>query len=470
MEKSQKTEKMILYIGVIIITFVTLTRAFNNIIWCDEAYSIMLAKSSIGELLRLTAEDVHPPLHYVLLKIFCRLFGFNIINYHLVVMLPFLAMLLFAVTIFYKRFGFQTTLTFILFSSVIPCAFEYVLQIRMYSLAMLFVTICFYAGYEILENNGKIYWMLFTLCGIGAAYSHYFAFASVCLIYFFIFCVVIFRNRKDVWKCATCVLFSIIAYLPWLLTFIKSVERVNEDYWLGTDDIPTIKECMIYFFGDGIIGIAIFTMWIISCIIILWKKVKSEKREQDNKEVMIVIAILVVAGMITFGTVYSYSVRPIFLLRYLYPLVGMVWLTLGISFSKSNKSRILTGLFAIIILVGFLPGLIKSYNLDKSEAIQTNETLQFLNENMKDEDKLVSNLDQLTWRIFDYYLEGTKYYRLDELDWSSIKKSDRVFLYYSGEIDSELVDNLEKDNFQFVKEQPTYVGRYGVTLYVLEKQ
>ena len=470
MRKSEKTEKVILYIGVIIIAFMTLTRVFNSIIWCDEAYSIMLAKSSIGELLRLTAEDVHPPLHYVLLKIFCRLFGFNVINYHLVVVLPFLAMLLFAATIFYKRFGFQTTLTFIIFSSVLPCAFEATLLIRMYSLAMLFVTICFYAGYEILENKGKIYWILFTLCGIGAAYSHYFAFASVCFIYFFVFSVVIFRNRKDVWKCVTCALISIAAYLPWLLTFIKSVERVNEDYWIGTDDIPTIKECIEYFFGDGIIGMVIFTVWIISCIIILWTEVKSEKREQDNKEVMIVIAILTVVGMITFGTVYSYSIQPIFLIRYLYPLTGIVWLILGISLSKVNKSRILTGLAAIIILAAFLPNLIKSYNLDKTESIQTNETLQFLNNNMKDEDVLVSNLDQLTWRIFDYYLEGTKYYRLDELDWSSIKKSDKVFLYYSGEIDTELVDDLKKDNFQFVKEQPTYVGRYGVTLYVLEKQ
>ena len=32
-------------------------------VWFDEAYSIMVAKQSMGEAIRLTALDTHPPLY-----------------------------------------------------------------------------------------------------------------------------------------------------------------------------------------------------------------------------------------------------------------------------------------------------------------------------------------------------------------------------------------------------------------------
>lgn len=44
-------------------------------LWWDEGYSVWFANHPLGEMLRLTAEDVHPPLYYGLLGGWSRLFG-----------------------------------------------------------------------------------------------------------------------------------------------------------------------------------------------------------------------------------------------------------------------------------------------------------------------------------------------------------------------------------------------------------
>lgn len=46
---------------------------FSNDIWYDELFTVGLAEHSYGELVRLTAADVHPPLYYCLVKLFADL-------------------------------------------------------------------------------------------------------------------------------------------------------------------------------------------------------------------------------------------------------------------------------------------------------------------------------------------------------------------------------------------------------------
>ena len=42
--------------------------AFSYDLWVDEAFSIRMLEHSYGEMIALTAKDVHPPLYYIILK------------------------------------------------------------------------------------------------------------------------------------------------------------------------------------------------------------------------------------------------------------------------------------------------------------------------------------------------------------------------------------------------------------------
>ena len=46
-------------------------------VWFDEAYSIMVAKRSASEIIRLSALDTHPSLYYLILKIWANVFGWS---------------------------------------------------------------------------------------------------------------------------------------------------------------------------------------------------------------------------------------------------------------------------------------------------------------------------------------------------------------------------------------------------------
>ena len=50
--------------------------AFSYDLWVDEAFSIRMLEHSYGEMIALTAKDVHPPLYYIILKA-----GIGILNF-----------------------------------------------------------------------------------------------------------------------------------------------------------------------------------------------------------------------------------------------------------------------------------------------------------------------------------------------------------------------------------------------------
>ena len=59
------------------------TLVFNKSIWYDEVYSLNLVKGNFAQIVSGTAQDVHPPLYYLILKLGLLigngLFGINVI-------------------------------------------------------------------------------------------------------------------------------------------------------------------------------------------------------------------------------------------------------------------------------------------------------------------------------------------------------------------------------------------------------
>src|SRR5688500_7158988 len=68
---------LILIIGAIVSMLVSLALGLSQSVWFDEAYSIMVAKQPIDQLLHLSAVDTHPPLYYLLLKAWAGVFGWS---------------------------------------------------------------------------------------------------------------------------------------------------------------------------------------------------------------------------------------------------------------------------------------------------------------------------------------------------------------------------------------------------------
>ena len=90
-------------------------------------------------------------------------------------------------------------------------------ELRMYTWALFFVTACGIYAYELYQNpqSTKLFYF-FILFGILSAYTHYYAFLTVCFIDLFLIIALLKRNKKD-WKlCLAFCMVSLLAYLPWI--------------------------------------------------------------------------------------------------------------------------------------------------------------------------------------------------------------------------------------------------------------
>ena len=168
---------------------------FNYNVWTDEAFTFDLLRGNILEIIEGTAKDVHPPLYYLYAKIFDFIFGYSIQVQKIAAIIPMLGVLVFGATVIRKRFGDVVSFFFLLFISCVPCAMEFAVQVRMYSLALEFVTFCGVYAYFAYEDGSIKNFLIFAINGLLAAYTHYFAFGSVIIITGFLFLALLFKKR-----------------------------------------------------------------------------------------------------------------------------------------------------------------------------------------------------------------------------------------------------------------------------------
>lgn len=92
-----------------------------------------------------------------------------------------------------RRFGWLCAGLFAFGIMAMPSLSQYTVEIRMYTLAMFFVTAAFLHAFEIVCGVGdsggsrKKDWICLAVYGIMAAYTHYFAGAAAAMIYLFLF-------------------------------------------------------------------------------------------------------------------------------------------------------------------------------------------------------------------------------------------------------------------------------------------
>lgn len=190
---------LLIWGSVVLFTLLYLSLIFNNNVWTDEIFSVNLFRESFGQIIMDTAEDVHPPLYYFLGRIFRLLFGDSLQVQKILTIIPMSLTLVLGATKIRRFFGNGVSYLFLIFLGCIPCSMEYAVQIRMYSWALLCVTACALAAWEIYRDGRWSSWIMLSVSAVAAAYLHYFSFVSVIIINGLLFLVLLLtkENRKS---------------------------------------------------------------------------------------------------------------------------------------------------------------------------------------------------------------------------------------------------------------------------------
>lgn len=119
----------------------------NQSLWLDEAISYLAVKSfSFWEIItKFSPGDVHPPLYYLLLKLWTNLFGYSEISLRLPSVIAGVVAVFVVIKIGQKLFNKRVGLLAGLFLALNPLAVYYSQEARMYSLAMLVISLAAWA-------------------------------------------------------------------------------------------------------------------------------------------------------------------------------------------------------------------------------------------------------------------------------------------------------------------------------------
>jgi len=210
-----------------------ITRGF----WGDEAWTAVISRLSIPEIIQVTGQDFHPPLYYLIVHGFMQVFGES--EWIRVLSTIFFILTLIPVYFFAKKIANKTVAQV---STVLvgfsPILFIYAFEARSYAfLTFMSVisTLVFWKAVNLAKNRKKPTketiraWILYAIIGGFGVYTHYymwFILASHGVYWLLV-------DRRQFKQVFFSYLFIFLAQLPWIPTLFSQVQTVAGDYWIG---------------------------------------------------------------------------------------------------------------------------------------------------------------------------------------------------------------------------------------------
>lgn len=333
----------------------------GNDIWYDEVFSVVFSSSSYREIIRLTSADVHPPLYYFYLKTFIdtgrTVFAdFGVVFWaKLASFVPWGVLFVLAVFPIRKRFGILSGGFFALLITVMPKLGANYAEIRMYSFAMMLITIAFVCTLGLMSGEKAGLWGVgFYLAGIATAYTQYYACIAIVGLYIcFGIYALISGKKRQVRRLFFSAGLSVISYLPWLGPLFSQMRAVSENYWILPLTLRSIPGCLKFLFlpADtlGIWGYVCACI-VIAIIVLVYVMFFVKKPGKDELYIALtgpsVLAFTILAGFIL-----SIIGRPIFVYRYMIPVMGVFYLSFAFIFGYVVKDNACILITLIVFLI-----------------------------------------------------------------------------------------------------------------------
>lgn len=398
---------------------------FSSDIWYDELFTMGLADQSCGKLISVTARDVHPPLYFLIVKFFLSISGTLTGSMHpvvaakLVSVLPFFLCLLYALTKVRKHFGMMCAGIFSLFLLTMPRMADYTVEIRMYGYALFFILAAMLHAYELMQVGKKrkwLDWTALTLYSLAACYTHYFACVAACMVYLYLLIGLCREHRlkQEGRQFLVSGLFCSAAYAPWLLMAVtRQVGQVKENYWIQPLGWRSLGGCVKFLFQplfnsqrlNTVLAVLLFACYGGLLIGMIFKWMRQE--EKRGTAFFTAGCVCVLLGIVFFGFLASFLIRPVFVYRYMLPALGVFWLAFALLVSSlKEKKHLFIPLFLLLVVVGFR-NYRAFYGEEMWKRVQMEQAKEVLS-GMKAEDQLVFNFDQIQ-AVSSYYLPNQTY-------------------------------------------------------------
>lgn len=306
----------------------------------DEPFTMGLINNNYGNIIHLTSLDVHPPLYYLILKLYLQITTFWTTNIFIKIMMARILSSIFSIFtyLFIKKslelfeIKFNNYYLFLLFL-IIPFNLgidQQFAHIRMYALSAMLISIQIYYIFLFIQNKSCKNLLILSIITTLTLYTNYFS-GLISILY--VACLFIYTLLKKEWthsiKIFILGIISILLYLPWINIIIHQFNSYpHENISMGS----LYKYCISFAF--------IFLIFSINLIL-----AKNKKNNLLNLFSLFSLSTLVV---LFFINILSHSLS----IRYLGPIF-VPFIVISTIVSIQNKKKIFGMLSVAFILLSF---------------------------------------------------------------------------------------------------------------------
>lgn len=390
----------------------------TNNLWYDEAYSASMVSQSWGRLLYITATDDHSPFYYVLLKLFYHLCGggTHFWGLKLMSLLFMMGYLLLGKYYVKKLFGQQISVYFMLFSILMPIMSVQAGNVRMYAVALFFLTLAGLSAYDIYLEASLRKWVVFCVASICTVYCHTFAMIQTFFLYVLFLGVLICKKQKEKLKpFFLCGVTVSVAFLPWLaVTCRQMILRMRYDTGSASEmaDFYSLMDYCKEWFSAVETPIGPVVLLGMGLCLVLGYCAVDWMRAHHNYAPAVGVGALALTALA--GGLISAYLNNCFMGRYAFPGFGFLMLFYAVGFSRIGSRKVkgcILGVAAFCFVLQYRSELALEYD----KGLETYE--EFFEEQVTDRDVMIG---PYTHTIFlnvyhpdlQYYIYGYKLYSL----------------------------------------------------------
>lgn len=360
-------------------------------LWRDEAFSVWIARDGLIETINRTSGDFNPPLYYLLLNLWMKVFGSSEVALRGLSVMAFLFFLFvifrFSLALFQNRkAAYFTTILMAANPMLVYFAFE----LRMYSLVVLLAALSMYMLY--IKN-----WTWYIVTSTLGIYTQ--PFMVILIIAQNVYLTLTGRIRSAL---RNDLLIGLL-YLPWLPTLITQFKN-SGPMWIYPVDLNLVTSVLgnLYVGYEGTPGnlwflMQILSMFTLAIALFLWKA-KSTRQQTLLFLTWIIVPLTIVLGVSFF--------KPIYVNRYvIYVTVAEVFLLAHFALSISAK-RVRLALAGILLFSTFSVNFIA---VSFHRKVPIRNAFKEINALLRDEDVVYAETPLIFYESL-YYTRGHKVY------------------------------------------------------------
>jgi 4-amino-4-deoxy-L-arabinose transferase-like glycosyltransferase len=306
----------------IILTLIALAVRLKGLsldsLWFDEVFSIRAARLSLSEIISLTSGDVHPPLYYLLLHFWMKLFG----ETEVAVRMLSVCFSVLAVFVVYqlalKLFNQRAAFFAALFTALSPLHVFYAQETRMYAQLTFLAAASVYFFVCWLKDGARTSCTLYVISTALLLYTHIYA-AFVVMAQFLYFVSLLFtareffRVRLRGWLAAQFI--TGLLFLPWALIIIQQATRARRGFWIKEPDWLTSLQTLIEYCGSLWLALLLIPLFVYGvkrgC-----ERSDKEKEKADSFPYARAFLLLWLILTISIPFILSRLVTPFYLAKY----------------------------------------------------------------------------------------------------------------------------------------------------------